>query len=211
MTFVSGSLHSDGSGDFLGITGGATDDFGAGSTPSGLKAYTDFTGAYLTGQDLDGDGTNPTVIAWNGINIASLTSLEFSGDFAEFFDSPGDIDDADDSLLVEYQIDGSGFQNLLAFEGADFSSTTFNGIFREDTDFDGVGDGTALGDAATTFTKAIAGTGSTLDLRLTASLNSGDEDFAVDNFQVTAVPEPSVYAAALGLLALGFVAWRRRR
>ena len=32
----------------------------------------------------------------------------------------------------------------------------------------------------------------------------------LDNFSVTAIPEPSVFAALLGLLALGFVAARRR-
>lgn len=32
-----------------------------------------------------------------------------------------------------------------------------------------------------------------------------------DNFTVTAIPEPSTYAALFGLLALGLVAWRRRR
>lgn len=33
----------------------------------------------------------------------------------------------------------------------------------------------------------------------------------IDNISIIAVPEPSTYAAILGLLALGFVAWRRRK
>jgi hypothetical protein len=33
----------------------------------------------------------------------------------------------------------------------------------------------------------------------------------VDNVNVTAIPEPSTYAAMLGLLAFGVVVWRRRR
>lgn len=33
----------------------------------------------------------------------------------------------------------------------------------------------------------------------------------IDNLVVTAIPEPRVYAALLGLFALGFVIWRRRR
>ncbi len=170
--------------DFFGISDGAGGgDFGGDPQPN-VKAYTGFDGSFLTGMDLDGEGaTVPVTVTWSSLDISGLSNLEFSGDFAEFFDSPGDIDAAD-SILVEYQIDGGGFQNLLAFEGADFSSTTFNGVFREDTDFDGEGDGTALGNAAQTFTKAISGTGSTLDLRLSVSVESGDEDFGVDNFVI---------------------------
>ncbi|NBC31109.1 MAG: ExeM/NucH family extracellular endonuclease [Alphaproteobacteria bacterium] len=180
------ALFSDGSSDYLGLSDGETSgDFGGESLPN-VKAYAGFDGFFLTGQDLDGEGASlPITINWTGLNIAGLTNLQFSGDFAEFFDSPGDIDAANDSLLIEYQIDGSGFQQLLAFEGADFSSTTFNGIFREDTDFDGTGDGAALGNAAQTFTKPIVGTGSSLDLRFSAYVDSGDEDFAADNFLLT--------------------------
>lgn len=33
----------------------------------------------------------------------------------------------------------------------------------------------------------------------------------LDNISLQQIPEPSVYAAAAGLSALGLVAWRRRR
>ena len=55
----------------------------------------------------------------------------------------------------------------------------------------------------------LARTGSTLDLRLVVSLNAGDEDFAVDNFTVTAIPEPGSMVL-LGMASLGMV-FRRRR
>lgn len=35
--------------------------------------------------------------------------------------------------------------------------------------------------------------------------------FTLDNVAVSVIPEPSTYAALAGLLALGFVAWRRRQ
>jgi predicted extracellular nuclease len=180
---TSTGFFSDGEGDFFGISDGAGGGlFGAGTAPSDIKAYTGFNGNFLTGMDLDGEGaTLPVTVLWE-LDIAGLSNLSFSGDFAEFFDDPGDID-PDEFIHVEYQIDGGGFQPLLQFEGADFM-TAVNGVFREDTDFDGDGDGTALGNAAQTFTKAIAGSGSTLDLRLSLSLNAGDEDVAVDNFIV---------------------------
>lgn len=42
-----------------------------------------------------------------------------------------------------------------------------------------------MGDSASIFMKAIAETGSTLDLRMSVSVNSADEDFGVDNFVIT--------------------------
>jgi len=179
-------FFSDGVGDYFGLTNGNTGDFGDGVIPSVLKSYTGFTDSFLTGMDLDGEGaTLPFTVEWGNIDISGTSALAFSGDFAEYFDDPGDIDDLD-FILIEYQIDGGGFQKLLQFSGADFSSTSgpYNGIFREDTDFDGLGDGAALGNAAQTFVKPIAGSGNLLDLRLTVSVDAGDEDFAVDNFNV---------------------------
>jgi len=34
---------------------------------------------------------------------------------------------------------------------------------------------------------------------------------AIDNFSVSAIPEPSTYAAIAGAAALGLAAWQRRR
>ncbi|MCC5840925.1 MAG: PEP-CTERM sorting domain-containing protein [Opitutales bacterium] len=42
-------------------------------------------------------------------------------------------------------------------------------------------------------------------------INNRGTSFDIDNLVVTAIPEPSTYAALIGLLALGFVAYRRRR
>ena len=218
------SLFSDGSADYLGLTGGSVEDFGGGGSPLRLKSYSGFDGSFLTGQDLDGEKASlPITFAWNDLDISDLTNLTFTGLFAEFFEDPGDIDAAD-FIHLSYQIDSGGFQELLWFSGADFSSNSglSNGIFRQDTDFDGVGDGLALTDAAQTLSAAIAGTGSLLDLRFTVSVNAGDEDFAVDNFRVTgdrlpepepdpvSVPEPGLLLG-LGAIAATMVVRRRRR
>jgi hypothetical protein len=47
----------------------------------------------------------------------------------------------------------------------------------------------------------------------TATAAGGDAtgQYRMDNIVVTAIPEPSTYAALFGLLAIGFVAYRRRR
>jgi len=198
-------FFADTFGDFFGLTGGTTDDFGGATTPPGVKAYTGFTGSILTGQDLDGEGaTLPITVLWEDLPIAGETGLTFSGDFAEFFDAPGDIDEGD-QLFVEAQIDDGGFITILEFTPGSFTSTggPSNGFFE-------LGAAT-LGSAAQNFTAAIAGTGTTLDLRLTVDLNSGDEDFAVDNFIVagTNVPEPSSIAL-LGLVGLAGIVRRRK-
>ncbi len=185
--FTGTVFFSDGGSDYYGITDGTTGDFGGDPLPSSDKTYSGATGSYLTGQDLDGEGESlPVVAEWTGIDINGLQNLSFSGDFAEAFDSPGDIDEAD-YIRVQVRIDGGAYETILEFRGADFTSTSgnFNGNFRLDTDGDGIGDGPTLTEALANFSADIAGTGVELDLRLEISLDAGDEDFAVDNFRVT--------------------------
>ena len=174
-------FFSDGSNDYFGIYN---------QNASNIKLYTGFTNKFLAGQDLNGEGTSlPITLIWSNLDIKWLNNLQFSGDFAEFFDSPGDIDAAD-SIKVYYSIDGGQKQNLLWFSGADFNNNSFNGVFLQDTDFDGVGDSTQLNNASQNFTAAITGTGSKLDLTLEISLDAGDEDFALDNFLITGITAP---------------------
>lgn len=78
---VSSGFFSDGSGDYLGLTGG-TADFGTGSAPSSIPSFTGSTGSYLVGEDLDGEGASlPITVTWSGLDITGMTDLQFSGDF----------------------------------------------------------------------------------------------------------------------------------
>ena len=167
--------------DFFGLTDGAgDDDFGSDPAPVGIKSYTGTDGRFLTGMDMDGEGAGlPITVTWSGLDIAGLSDLRFEGDFAEFLDNAGNIDQ-DDFIRLSASIDGAPAEILFEFRG----DQQFNGVFRLDTDFDGTGDGTALTGDLSTFLADIAGTGSTLDLTLEVSVNAGDEDFAVDNFRV---------------------------
>lgn len=196
-------FFSDGGFDFFGISDGAGGgDFDGATVPTGVKNYIGMEGNFLTGMDLNGDQpTLPVTADWSGIDISGLSDLKFSGDFAEFFDSPGDID-ATDYMRVRARIDGGEWFTVIDFRGADFSSSsgTSNGVFRVDTNADGIGDGTALGDAMQNFVVDIAETGSVLDLQFEARVEAGDEDFAVDNFKIVGTSggavEPAVIASS---------------
>jgi hypothetical protein len=72
-----------------------------------------------------------------------------------------------------------------------------------------------LGDTALTLAGHNAiGNLNSVGIHVSTTATSGSNNqtqWRTDNIAVTAIPEPSTYAALLGLLAIGFVAWRRRR
>lgn len=179
FTVATGVLEDDGAatgnGDYLVVTDGTEID----------RTYAGVSGSFLAAQDIDGtpNGQSPSVIEWTGIDITGVSDPVFSALFGEVFDSPGDIDDSD-FVKFEYQVDGGGYQNLIAFEN---DGSTFNSNFFEDTDFDGVGEGAELttSDGEMTFFEKSIDTGSTLDLRLTTALDSGDEDIAIDDVVIS--------------------------
>ena len=98
---------------------------------------------------------------------------------------------------------------LLHFEGADFISASdhVNGVFRLDRDLDGEGDLTerALNDTAWLYlavSQPLNET-STLALRLSASLDSANEDAGFDTFQLvgSSCPDPSTPVETSTMLA----------
>ena len=176
-TITQGADATDGNDNYFTRTDGANIN----------KSYSGSSGSFFAGQDIDDPqviGSVPGQLTWTGIDISGATGLEFTGLFGEVLDGSGDIDD-DDFLRVEYRVDGGAWTDLIAFQN---DGSQFNTSFLEDTDFDGVGDGTSITSSAGTmvaFTKSIPDTGTNLDLRFTASVDSGDEDFAIDDFEVT--------------------------
>jgi hypothetical protein len=158
------------------------------------------TGSFLAAQDTDDSdiagGAAPVQIEWSGIDISSLSDPIFTGLFGSALDGSGDIDD-DDYIRVEYKVDGGTYQDLIAFEN---DGTSTNTTFQEDTDFDGDGEGTDISSASgamESFRKSLP-SGSTLDLRLTAHVDSGDEDFAVDDFVVKEAGSPQIQFTSNG-------------
>ncbi len=139
---------------------------------------------YFAAQDIDGEGAaSQQTLTFSGINISGFTNLNLSTLLAEDDSSDGneDWDSTNDFVLFEYQIDGGGFNSLLAIEN---DGSTFNSAPLQDTDFNGIGDGTEVTSTFASFSNAITGTGSTLDLKITIDFNSGDEDIAIDNIEI---------------------------
>ncbi len=167
---------SDGSGDFFTRTDGS-------NISSSYQVLNPDGSFYFAAQDINGEGAaSQQTLTFSGIDITGSSNLNFSTLLAEDDDGSNQDWDASDFVLFEYQIDGGGFNNLLAIEN---DGSTFNSAPLQDTDFDGTGDGTEVTSTFASFSSAIAQTGSTLDLRITMDLDSGDEDIAVDSIQIT--------------------------
>ena len=194
-----------GNGNYFGLTGGATSDFG-GDTPAGLLSYTGCNGSYLATQDLDDSGTGSVEVSvwWPNIDTAGAACAMFSGQFAEALASNNANDiDATDYISVDYTVDG---KTLLLFVGA-----ATNDRFYPVPNFDGVANTTdpGLGPDARTYTASTAPlAGATrVTLRLTTKSNGADEDAAFDNFALTATTCPTrvtTTTAPLPALSLPF-------
>ncbi|MFK7881176.1 ExeM/NucH family extracellular endonuclease [Roseobacter sp.] len=183
---------SDGFGDFFTRTDG-----------SNIGSFYEVTGAdgdfFFGAQDIDGEGAaSLQTLNFNGLDIAGLQDLTFSALVAEDDDGTNQDWDLSDSVRVEYQIDGGGFQNLLAIESVP-NGSAFNAPPAVDTDFDGDGDGLEITSTFQRLTATIAGAGTLLDLRITFDLDSGDEDIALDDIQIVGqsggVTPPAVLVA----------------
>jgi|GEM_PF-307006 len=174
--------YSDGDGDFFTRTDGTN----IGSSYD----VTGFGGSfYFAAMDLNGDGeAAQQTLSFTDLDISGLWDLLLSIDIAEDDDGSSEDWDRSDFFLIEYQIDGGGFQNLFAIEN---DGSTFNSAPSVDTDFDGNGDGIEITDVFQTFLASIDGTGSSLDLRLTFALEAGDEDLAIDNIIVSGEAAPT--------------------
>lgn len=179
-----------------------------GSNISAGVEFTNITGSYFAAQDIDGgSSSSQQSITWSGIDISGFENLELTASIAE--DDDGTNQDWDDSDFVNFSatFDGGSSTNVLAFEN---DGSTFNSAAFEDTDFDGIGDGTEVTNEFTDFTKSLTNTGSTLDLVITMDLNAGDEDIAIDNIRISGdttatAAVPFEFSPTLGLLFVGTI------
>ncbi len=171
---------------------------------------------FFGAQDINGVLPTPQgILVFQNIDIAGYDNLTFHGLFAEDQALDGSEDwDAADQLIVEYSIDGGGLIPVFSIQN---DGSTFNSAPFVDTNLDGTGDGMEITDSFMPFSTNIGGTGSFLDLYITITLDSGDEDIAFDNITImgdpAAIPEPSsiLMLMLVGLLASGRGLLRRFR
>lgn len=173
--YTSSFTFNDGGADHFARTDGS-DVF------SDAPGYSGFDGTFFwAGEDLDDNGgdLDPSkTLTFAAIDVTGVTSLEFRGLFAT--GNPDDGWDDSDVLRVEYNMDLAGWTTLLEMTTDTPGS---NGGMYYDTDGDGTGDL----QMTTTFTEiaeVIPVTGTSLEIRVIATANSGGEELAFDNFRV---------------------------
>ncbi|MBT3143742.1 hypothetical protein KL867_22020, partial [Ruegeria litorea] len=145
---------------------------------------------YFAAADIDNVGriSDTQTLTFSNIGIATFTNLNLSVLVAEDDDDTSSTNedwDSTDGLVIEYRIDGGSYNNLLSFQSEHIGADTSNNQPRQDTNFDGAGDGTILTDTFQNFSAAIGGTGNSLDIRFTFSFGAEDEDVAIDNIVLT--------------------------
>lgn len=175
--FLSGGRR--GSSDFFARVDDTTE---TGTSISG--SYGNADGSWFAVADFDGRGnaTQSETMTFTGIDISGLTDLNFSGSFASFYNLFG-LWDADTQVFFEVSIDGGAYQKVMQFASV---SDQRNQLAALDMDLDGIGDGATLSPDFASFSSAISGTGSTLDLRVTfENLTQNGEDFHMDNLEIT--------------------------
>lgn len=128
-----------------------------------------------------GAGKEEQQIDYTGINISGKANLSFKGLFAANAASAA-WESKLDYVVVEYRIDNGTYQPLIKF----FANA--NKVLSEDTNNDSIGDASvSLNPAFVEYSKNITGTGATLDLRIRASSNDANEEWAIDNFKLLEV------------------------
>lgn len=175
------------------------------SSPSSLDHWTYFTvsghipgGTYLVGSASAGtygsaqDGNN-LIFATNGADPGNGLYQDFTATIGQQYTA---------SIYMRY-FQGSGYnvQGLIIVEDNNNSLADV-----------GYQTATTLSDTWTQVSFTFTAPSTSLRFSFyDNSLTTNSSDIQFDNARISAVPEPSTYAAMAGLAALGFVGWQRRK
>ncbi|WP_154223533.1 Ig-like domain-containing protein [Marinicella rhabdoformis] len=171
-----------------------------GSNVSNISgAYSGFGGAqFWAAEDTDdggGNGNADQTLEFTGIDITGLQNLSFSALFGAGNASGSGASanggyDSNDSIMIQYKIDGGSYVNGMCFSyeapgGGDFSNEPLT-LDADCTDFADHNDGTnRLSPAMQTFGFDIPVTGAVLDILITVNMESAKEEVAFDNIVIS--------------------------
>ena len=189
-------VYSDGSSDyFVRANGTSTDTNCTVSSASGQIAFTNTSGYYYTGEDVDRPTENPNTtgefgstaltsgVHFNDIDVSSFTNVEIVCSFAAYNPSPtvGTFENGDYIRIYIDKTNNGTYELLGAFETVGGGGNTY---LSEDTNLDGLGNGTVLTQAFQAFTFSVTGVATTMDVRIEILSSGGSEEMAFDTFIV---------------------------
>jgi hypothetical protein len=161
--------------------------------------YTGFNGSFFwAAADLDdSSGEDLKSLTLPEIDISGEDAVRFVGLFGagdytpETPDAAGSYD-LNDSLVVRYSTDGGAtFQRGLKFAYAPAITSDFNQGIAQDTDFDGIGDGTTLTPTLQPFAFDLPASANSVIIRIDTYLQNSSEQLAFDDLRVEAkAPNP---------------------
>ena len=154
----------------------------------------------IHGQDHDGDNGNSATqsIMINGIDISGEPQLALTVALGALNSEPAfnNYEAADgDGIRIFASIDSGAFDLIGEFA----PNATGEGDLYRDTGGNGIGNGARLTTELQDFSFLIAGTGSTLDIRIDLTSTGGFEPLAVDNVRIVPEPTSSLLLAAVGI------------
>lgn len=169
------------------------------TTDEGTDSINQMIGARPFGPDFSTDTLDPQALAFNGTNGSFVVRVPKAGwdsvEVSYAARQQGDGTDAADAIAWGYSTDGINYTALNSL------AVTANGLYQAFSfSLAGV---SAVDSAGEVYLKGSM-TGAT------GTLNSFNSLLAIDNLQVSAVPEPGFYAALLGLGSVALALLRRR-
>lgn len=219
-----------------GATNFSPTTFTANNPGGGITTYSATGGIGGTGSFSTNGVTNQTVIfntpLTNSTGAVFTTSFYFqtrptlsTNDLVGFgyFGSTSQLFDADN--LIGYKINGANSNNLLASTWYQLSATTTNtgSTFQTTLSLQNYGaSGTTLTGSPISIGASDNSGGTLFGTNsiyvgiyggggIQGGFGADFQTLAIDNFSVSAIPEPSTYAVIAGAAMLGLAVWRRRR
>ncbi len=195
VRYVSSPEFNDSVNDHWGRTDGANI-----SNVSG--AYSGMSGTYFwAAEDTDDNGGNENdeqTLTFTGIDITGLENLSFSALFGAGNASGSGTSadggyDNNDSIMIQYQVDGGGYVNGMCFSYEEPAPSTPVDVSNEPltldadcTDYADHNDGTnRLSPVMQAFEFDIPVTGAVLDLLITVNMESAKEEIAFDQIVIS--------------------------